>query len=240
MKLFKLALTVVLLSCLCTLADMTVVSVNTNSAVNVDKIAVENIAADNASIGTVSLSGTLSADSSGVIYVTSDSRTISMSWPTNYVYAYTNYPGRFDNYRDPLVTEWFLRKSVDGLKADLSVFGDKHFFERYTNSPPTNIYSLLGYVSNCVYLLSNVQVQQSYNDVSNELEQIKTRLERTERTADRFGYGVNDLDYIIDSNIEDMDAENMLNMIKVLATYIKYGVTNEVANTRNSEEAAEP
>lgn len=222
-------------------AEMTVVAVDTNNTANVDRIAIGRVDANTEtvntiSIGTAVLSDSVSLDKDGVEYVSEGGKTMSFLWPTNYVAAYTNYPGRFDSYVDPLVTEWLLNKSVQGLKADLSVFGDPDFFVRYTNSPPTNIYSLLGYVSNCVYLLSNVKVEMSYTSLSNEIDQLKTRIERTERTSDRFGDGVGDLDYIINSDIEDLDAENMLDMIKVLATYIKYGATNGVSNTTSTGE----
>lgn len=206
----------------------TVVSVDTNSTANVPSMRIGSVSADSVAAGDVVLSGRVHENASGLIYLPGDNRTITLAWPTNYMTAYTNYPGNNRNYVDPLVTEWFLNKSVDDLWANLAVFGDKNFFVRYTNSPPNNIQSLLGYVSNCVYLLSNVEVQTSYNTVTNEIEELKTRIVRTEATADRFGSGVTDLDNIINSRIDDMDAGDMLDMIKILATYIKNGTTNAV------------
>lgn len=206
----------------------TVVSVDTNSVANVPGVRIGSVSADSVAAGDVVLSGRVHENASGLIYLPGDNRTITLAWPTNYMAAYTNYPGNNRNYVDPFVTEWFLSETVKDLWADLAVFGDKNFFVRYTNSPPDNIQSLLGYVSNCVYLLSNVEVQMSYNSVSNEIEELKTRIERTEVTANHFGAGVPDLDHIINSDIEDMDAENMLDMIKTLALYIKNGTTNAV------------
>jgi hypothetical protein len=206
----------------------TVVAVDTNSVANVSTIKTSVVSADSVVAGSVEFDERLHESSSGLVYLPVENRAVTLAWPTNYVSAYTNYPGGNRDYVDPFVTEWFLNRSLEGLREDLSVFGDKEFFVRYTNSPPNNIQSLLGYVSNCVYLLSNVKVQMSYNTVSNEIEEIKTRVERTEATANRFGAGVTDLDDIINSDIEDMDAENMLEMIKTLALYIKNGTTNTV------------
>lgn len=234
MNLFKVFLACVALFCSYSVADMMVVSVDTNTVANIDKITVRTGRFDD-----VSLADKLAVNRSGVVFVAQNGRTVSLVWPTNYVSAYTNYPGRFDNYEDPFVTAWYVENAISGLKADLSVFGDHELYTRYTNSPPSNMQSLLGYVSNCVYLLSNVKVEMSYTSLSNEIDQLKTRVERTEITADRFGHGVSDLDYIIDSDMENMDASDMLNMIKTLAMYIKNGSTNAVSTAANTEETAQ-
>ena len=103
----------------------------------------------------------------------------------------------------------------------------------YTNNPPENIASLIGYVSNCIYRLSGMNIENSggsSSSVSNELNLIKTRLARTEITSNRFGGGSDELDYIIDSNINSVDSGDMLEMIKILATYIKTGTTNSASS----------
>lgn len=219
-------------------SDMTVLSVDSNGVSNVGSVKFgTSVDMPTAYVRDIELGNATKVRSDGIVYITTNgNRTITMPWPVGYSYTYTNYPGVDNNYTDPFVTEWFLNRAVEGLRADLLVFGDKTFFERYTNSPPTNIESLLGYVSNCVYLLSNVEVQQSYNSVSNEIEALKTRVKRTELTADHFGAGVTDLDYIINSDMENMDASDMLNMIKTLAMYIKNGNTNEVTRSEEDDE----
>lgn len=206
-------------------ADLKVVSVDTNNVANVDLIEIDTIRTDTVDFGANKLGPTgFEYDSGGT--------TVSVAWPTNLPSSNAGYLQAISQTGnvDPFATEWLVKKEVKELKDFFLVIADEHFYERYTNSPPSNINELLGYVSNCVYLLSHVEMHASYDDVTNEMAWIEWRLDKAETVTRRFGSNVPDLDYIINSDIEkdEMDASDMLDMIKTLARYIKSGNTNNV------------
>jgi len=215
---------------LAVIADNKVVSVDTNGVLNVDSFYVGSATTDVLRADGVVL-GTSKVDETGVTFSGNDG-VIVFAWPTNYVSEFgQQYPAYGVNtYTDPFATEWFVGKSITDLRNFFIVIGDEHFYEEYTNNPPTTLHELEGYVSDCVYLLSHVRVEKSYDDVTNEMARLDARVSATENTSKRFGGGVNDLDFIINSDIEsdNMDASDMLEMIKTMARYIKNGTTNQL------------
>lgn len=219
--------------CLVAGADSKVLSVDTNNVVNTDAISIKDISATRVSTGTSTV-GPRVFD--GTSWITKESGfTKTFDLPV-YLFSVTNYPGYNGSSTDRLASEWYVSDRIRGVKAELAVFGDKKLYEDYTNSPPTNIEAAINYLSNCVYILSNVEVQTSFNDVTNEIGAIEARLVDIETRSNRFGGGVDELDYIINSDIENMDASDMLNMIKTLAVYIKNGSTNAVSTAENTED----
>lgn len=225
MKLLKTILACGMLLCSAAYAERTVLSVDTNNVVNRQTVYIPGASVVTLVSGTNVIGGRVF---DGTRWTTIDDGFSKIFELPVYLFDVTNYPGYNSSNTDRLATEWFVGRRVDDVKAALSVFGEKGLYAAYTNSPPTDIASTLNYLSNCVYILSNVKVQTSFNDVTNEINDLSTRLTSVETKSNRFGGGVDELDYIINSNIDNLDAEDMLNMMKVLAKYIKNGTTNTV------------
>ena len=225
MKLLKTILACGMLLCSAAYAERTVLSIDDDSAVNTDTMTVPSVSVVTLVAGTNVIGGRVF---DGTRWITIDDGFRKVFELPVYLFDVTNYPGYSGAITDKLATEWFVGKKVEDVKASFSVFGEKWLYSSYTNAPPTDIASTLNYLSNCVYILSNVKVQTSYNDVTNEINDLATRLTSVETRSNRFGGGVDELDYIINSNIDNLDAEDMLNMMKVLAKYIKNGTTNTV------------
>lgn len=218
--------------CILASADSKVLSVDTNNVVNTDAISITDISATRVFTWTSTVGPRVFDGTSWITKEGGYTKTFDL--PV-YLFSVTNYPGYNGSSTDRLASEWYVSDKIRDIKAELSVFGDKKLYEDYTNSPPTNLVSAVNYLSNCVYLLSNVEVQTSFNDVTNEIGAIEAKLVDIETRSNRFGGGVDELDYIINSDIENMDAGDMLNMLKTMARYIKSGSTNTVETLQNSE-----
>jgi hypothetical protein len=220
--------------CLLAGADSKVLSVDTNNVVNTDAISITGISATRVYTVTNTVGPRVFDGTSWITKEGGYTKTFDL--PV-YLFSVTNYPGYNGSSTDRLASEWYVSGKLRDIKAELSVFGDKKLYEAYTNSPPTNLVSAVNYLSNCVYLLSNVEVQTSFNDVTNEIGAIEAKLVDLETRSNRFGGGVDELDYIINSDIENMDAGDMLDMIKTMARYIRNGTTNGTVAAGSSEQA---
>ena len=219
-------------------ADRTVLSVDSNRVVNAGSIKVnETLYAGNiASTGTVSSyeyrfgqENPIRITGDFLTYPLTNNASVRVFMPTGIVDKYSDYfPGAGTNRNDMFATSWLVSKELAKLEADLSVFGDKELYERYTNSPPAEFGELENYVSNCVYILSKVKVEASYNELAESVSNLSSRVAAVEATAGKFGSGTQELDCIIDSKIDDLDANDLLYMLKLLAAYIKSGNTNGI------------
>jgi len=226
----------------CKADEFRILSVDTNKASNVQDVRFGSLVATNgvtaSTVGskeyTFGVPDSAVFDGYSYNYTSTNNSMVSILIPTNYPVAYEDYLNGNVTI-DRFATEWFVNKSVlEGVEA-LKPHSTPQFYIDFTNRPPTNITSLVYYVSNCVVALSNVQPEPSYRQLEENVSNLTSRVVSVEKTAGAFGSGMPDLDYILDSKMEELDAEDLFKMIKSLALYIKTGSTNEVSGAASNE-----
>ena len=205
-------------------ADTLVVASDTNGVLNVGSIRVGSVVATNEVDANAVDSGVYTYneyadrlfDGDKFVYTATNNAVVNIRIPTNFPSDYTNYlHGAVTE--DLFATTWYVDKRVGETLDAIKVIGSPEFYNEYTNNPPTNLVDVTYYVSNCVYLLSNVKPEVSYSEVADSLSNLTSRVISIEETAGKFGRGTDQLDYIIDSKIEDLDAEDLCNMLKQMA-----------------------